>query len=603
MKTMLQASRAVIVTVLVCLLISQPGWTQGSGPPPQPANMIYNEMQTVYLGNLARRDNGVPPLRWNAPMTDAARWFSWDSVENRDSTFCGHKDTLGRWPSTRVPAFGYQGFCGAENAYCGYVTPQQAIDGWMASEGHRENLLDPCSREVGLGYYQRESDGRGYVTQDFGHDPAYPPVIINNEAINTTSTDVDLYIYDREGGGGFAELGPATEMMISNNPCFTDASWESYATERTWSLEPGTGWRTVYVKTRDAVGRTVTVSDTIYLGDSAPLDELGLHLASTNSDHVTLWGLEGGGLDYVQLSQNWFVDDTYDTFDNYSGEGERVNDPEGVGGTAYRLSPGSGDSYAWVWTTEFAQDIPLVAYFRLKVSDNASPQDVARLSISGGSGTEYGPVYLYGTDFDAAGEYQEFPIAFTFDPDSDDPFLIFHFQRTGSADIYVDGVYIFTAPQPIQSPLNWSVPGGNYRGGGIWLRYTNNSGTTFSPVEEANLNPERIAVRPTSLFLFAEYGTTSPITRTLSVREGGCESFTWSVEDNNPAWLDTQSTAGGIEASIDVSGLTTDTYHAAITVTTTPQVIGSPSEIPVTLMVVDEVHHVHLPLVLRSYSQ
>lgn len=45
----------------------------------------------------------------------------------------------------------------------------------MNSPGHRANLLDPNSREIGLGYYLRESDRRGYVVQDFGADVVYPP--------------------------------------------------------------------------------------------------------------------------------------------------------------------------------------------------------------------------------------------------------------------------------------------------------------------------------------------------------------------------------------------------------------------------------------------
>jgi len=92
---------------------------QSSAPPPQPAERVYDEMRTVYLGNLARRDNGAPPLRWNTQLTSSARWFSWDSVENRPDGFCGHDDTLGRAPWDRALAFGYLGWCGAENAFCG----------------------------------------------------------------------------------------------------------------------------------------------------------------------------------------------------------------------------------------------------------------------------------------------------------------------------------------------------------------------------------------------------------------------------------------------------------------------------------------------------
>ncbi len=106
----------------------------------------------------------------------------------------------------RALTYGYLGGAGAENAFCGYVTPADAIQGWMNSEGHRANLLDPGSREIGLGYYRRASAGRGYVTQDFGSDPVYAPVIIENEALSTTTPNVNLYIYDRATNGGFAGL-------------------------------------------------------------------------------------------------------------------------------------------------------------------------------------------------------------------------------------------------------------------------------------------------------------------------------------------------------------------------------------------------------------
>lgn len=81
----------------------------GYDPSVQSAALLYDEARTVYLGNLARRDNAVPPLRWNLQLTHASRWFAWDSTENRPSGFCGHQDTLGGWPSDRALAFGYLG--------------------------------------------------------------------------------------------------------------------------------------------------------------------------------------------------------------------------------------------------------------------------------------------------------------------------------------------------------------------------------------------------------------------------------------------------------------------------------------------------------------
>ncbi len=392
-------------------------------------------------------------------------------------------------------------------------------------------------------------------------------------------------------------MGPVSEMMVANDVCFTGASWETYAAEKTWTLESGAGWRTVYVKTQDAVGRTTTVSDTIYLGESVPLDELGLHLASSTTDQVPLQGLDGGSLPYVQFSQNWFADDTFDTFGLWWGNGERVNDPAALGGTAFRLRPGDGESFAWVWTTEFFEDTPLVAYFRLKVSDNTSASEVARISVKGG-GTEYGPLSLKGTDFAAANIYQEFPLAFTFHDNPDDVFLILNFWRSGQADVYVDGVYIFTDPQPVQTPLTWTVPGGNYRGGGIWLRYTDGAGA-FSSIEEANLNPGFISVSPASLFFLAEHGASPPPARMLSILREGCGSFTWSASDDAD-WLHLQSVGETVQVSADTTGLSIGSYQATVTVKAEAGVLGSPAQVPVTLIVADQVYQTYLPLTVKE---
>jgi uncharacterized protein YkwD len=454
----------------------------GHDPTYQTPALLYDEARTVYLGNLERRNHGVPPLRWNYEMTHAARWFSWDSVENRPGGYCGHDDTLGNAPWDRAEYFEYPGFAGGENAFCGYVTPEAAIQGWMNSPGHRDNLLDPGWREIGLGYYRRDSDGRGYVAQVFGGHSIYAPVIIDNEAVSTTSPNVNLYIYDRQPQDGYAGWGAPTQMMVSNNPQFSGAAWTPYQSDKAWTLTGGTGWRTVYVRTRDSLNRTLTVSDTIYAGPGVPLSELSSQLMARNHSKVILSNLNGGALPWVQLSLGWLADDTLGTFGKLWGNGERVNDAAAWGGTAFRLYPGAGEASAWVWDTSFVKDTPMVAYFRLKVNNNTSASEVARVSVEGG-GTLYGPLTLRGTDFTAPNQYQEFAVNFMFHSNPDDGFLTFQFWGSGSADVYIDAVSIFTAPQPITSPLIWSVPGGIYRGQGVWVRYTN--GSQFSPLSEA----------------------------------------------------------------------------------------------------------------------
>ncbi len=580
-------------TLLLCLifLIVASARAQGSHDPNQQTpDLLYNEAKTVYLGNQKRSEYGVPPLRWNQQLTLAARWFSWDSVENRSPGFCGHQDTQDHWPDYRARFFGYLGFAGAENAFCGYMTPEDAIQGWMNSSGHRANLLDPNSREVGLGYYRRASDGRGYVTQDFGVDPAYAPVIISNEAISTTTPIVNLYVYDRSENGGFAGLSAATQMMVSNDACFRGAVWGAYAAHKTWTLEGGQGWRSVYVKTRDVFSRTLTVSDSIYLGAIVPLNELGAAQMSTTQSKVTLFDLDDDTLPQVQFSLGWLADDTNVTFKKWWGNGESVDDPEAWGGTAFRLDPGNGESFAWVYDTTFYKDIPMTAYFRLKVSDNTSGGEVARIAVEGG-GTEYGPISLKGADFAAPNVYQEFALNFTFHTNPDAPFLFFKFWRSGEEFVYVDAVSIFSAAQPVASSVVWSPPGGNYRGQGVWVRYTN--GNQFSAIQQGNTF-RTLGVSPESVLFIADQDTTLPSLSRLQVLQN-CQTFDWAVS-SDATWLKTQTAGDAVLVSANPAGLATGDYNGAVTISASGH---SPAVASVQLTVVEELFPLYLPLVRK----
>lgn len=579
----------LLLVVSLWSILPQP--VCGDGAAPLSPETLYSEAQAVYLANLARHERGLPPLRWNVQLSDAARWFSWDSVARRPAPYCGHEDTLGRSPGERARLFGYKGAAGAENAFCGDVIPQQAIDAWMQSAGHRENLLSPDWREVGLGYYRQPDGWRSYVTQDLGHDAVHPPVVIADEALTTTTPLVDLYVYSNQDGG-FTSMGPAIEMRVSNDPCMSGAAWRPYAPRQTWSLSPGEGWRTVYVQTRDALGRTVTVSDTIYLGSDLPPAELGAAQMSSTHAQVTVYPTEPSDLPMVQFSLGWLGDDSFETFKHWWGAGERVDDAAARGGSAYRLRSGEGESFAWVYTTDFVRDVPLVAYFRLKVADNREPGEVARLAVDGG-GVEYGPLNLRGTDFAAANVYQEFALPFVFS--GQEPFLIFKWWRSGETDVTIDSVAILTVPQPATVPLVWDVPGGNYRGQGVWLRYTDGHGR-FSAIQEASLYPPDWQVSPDSLLLLAECNAAHPPATRLQVRPP-CGVGGWQVTENVP-WLVAIANGEEVQVRADPTGLAVGVHTGALTLSATGAADAPPQTIPVTLCVLDTLHRAHIPVIM-----
>lgn len=465
----------------------------------QDAQLFYNELQVIYLTNLKRREHGLPPLRWNKQLQDAARWFATNATE-RAGPYCGHEDSLGRNPGARFTYFGYQNsHAWGENVVCGMTRPESAVNGWMNSAGHRQNILHPLYREIGVGYIQNSTTNRGYISQEFSYDPNYAPVIIENEALSVTSPTVNLYIYDPASGNGLEALGAAVDMMIANQPDFADAVWEPYSTEKQWTLAAGEGWRSVYVKVRDAQGRISSVMDSIYLGAQLPVDAtiLAQNLPCTFNAQLTLPTFDSAVWPQIQLSVNWQGDDSDVTFEDLGAIGASVSDANAAGRSAHRLPVGSSGALRY-WTTAFYKNTPFVAYFRLKAAAIDATEPLVQLSIKGG-GTEYGPLTIRGTDFTAANQYQEFALPFVFHDNANDPYLIFSLQHTGASEITVDTVTVYTAAMPVTDPLEWTVPGGYHRSRGIWARFVNTDGA-FSAPSEINLfdaTPQTLGPAPT----------------------------------------------------------------------------------------------------------
>ena len=64
---------------------------------------------------------------------------------------------------------GYSFSAAAENIAAGYSSPQAAFNGWMNSQSHRDNMLNPTYTEVGIGYiYVASSQFGHYWTANFG---------------------------------------------------------------------------------------------------------------------------------------------------------------------------------------------------------------------------------------------------------------------------------------------------------------------------------------------------------------------------------------------------------------------------------------------------
>ena len=126
-----------------------------------------NESRLFDLINEERRSRGKKPLVWDGELTRMARYHSENMLRQG---FFNHVDADGLDLSGRAELLGIHGWRAlAENiAYNqGFDDPESfAVERWMTSTKHRENILNGEFTHAGLGV-MRGSDGRVYFTQVF----------------------------------------------------------------------------------------------------------------------------------------------------------------------------------------------------------------------------------------------------------------------------------------------------------------------------------------------------------------------------------------------------------------------------------------------------
>lgn len=87
------------------------------------------------------------PLTSSTLLTQSAEAHSQDMAA---ANFFAHTGSSGSTPVTRVDATGYAWSALGENIAAGYVGLDAVIAGWMASDGHCANVMNPNFNQIGL---------------------------------------------------------------------------------------------------------------------------------------------------------------------------------------------------------------------------------------------------------------------------------------------------------------------------------------------------------------------------------------------------------------------------------------------------------------------
>ncbi len=125
------------------------------------------EREVFDLINVQRTKIGLGSLQWNDDVAKMARLHSENMANFR---FFSHTDLNGLMVNERADALGINKWraIGENIAYNrGYENPaQSAVERWMQSSAHRENLLNNRWKESGIGIAVTE-DGTYYFTEVF----------------------------------------------------------------------------------------------------------------------------------------------------------------------------------------------------------------------------------------------------------------------------------------------------------------------------------------------------------------------------------------------------------------------------------------------------
>ena len=148
-----------LVALTVFLLLILPacvnGWG-GNDPDPGVADIRGEFLAAVNRARSVKRICGntpyrpAPPVAWSDALATAAYLHSKDMVRKN---FSSHTGSDGSSAEQRISRQGYPWRTYGENLAFGNPTVSSVIQGWLASERHCRNLMNPAFTEIGAGYF------------------------------------------------------------------------------------------------------------------------------------------------------------------------------------------------------------------------------------------------------------------------------------------------------------------------------------------------------------------------------------------------------------------------------------------------------------------
>lgn len=157
------AALPLVLMLTGCIVVEVPLGTTTTGSAPavtagparlaagctRPGAAAAAQARVLQLLNAHRRNAGLAPLRASSRLATIAQGHACDNAARGSIS---HSGSDGADLSARMRRGGYALRTAAENTGLGFAdAPDRMVAFWMASAGHRANILNPQMTEMGLG--------------------------------------------------------------------------------------------------------------------------------------------------------------------------------------------------------------------------------------------------------------------------------------------------------------------------------------------------------------------------------------------------------------------------------------------------------------------
>jgi uncharacterized YkwD family protein len=122
-------------------------------PAEQTAAASQFDQQVLHLVNTQRATAGLSPLGMDGNLSKLAMAKAQDMY---NSNYFDHTSPTYGSPFEMMGKFGIVFNAAGENIAKGQTSPEQVMNDWMNSEGHRANILNSSFTKIGIAYFKGE---------------------------------------------------------------------------------------------------------------------------------------------------------------------------------------------------------------------------------------------------------------------------------------------------------------------------------------------------------------------------------------------------------------------------------------------------------------